>query len=1235
MVATRPKPDLCKNNGLDAIPMSDNEKQNGRQDQPFEESRRRAQQIVARFVSRFAPSEQAYLSLAYHAAKPFILTPELLNYIRTEFLLNQVDWVAEADLLLSDLCQEIGYEQYAMRLDVRAHLATEMKTKLGEPRMEEIARRLLTWVNHLAKFDPRIRPHDLQAQQWGAMVYLKEQREQAVREMASALGRLDLASDLAGGHAGLDPAEMARISGVITDLAHQLEEYPELVEYAALTTRLLNDTTGEVTRELHRSGHLSRQFQVSGIGETLPSLAKVARHIPPEVTPAVEAPLFIADPAAIHQLPPPPVDFTGRLAEIMECHRLISEGATILGVQGMAGIGKTVLALKLAEGLNEQYPDAQFFLDLKGLGPQPLTPPEAMACVIRAYLPEAKLPDHADQLAAMYRSLLDGKRALLLMDNARNAAQVNPLIPPASCVMIVTSRHRFTLPGLHSINLSSLSPQDSRELLLVIEPHAGNAADEIAYLCGYLPLALRRAAESLRRRTTLPVADFVRWLSEEDRWIRPLRLESSFGLSYSLLGPEMQQRWCELAAFPGGFDASAAARMWGFVDEEARHILRELVRHSMVEYDSERGNYRLHTLLRLFAASLADRTSANKAGKRLAQHYIDTLAEGNRLYLAGGQSIQQALQLFDTQWDNIRQGQKWAAEMAGEDEQAAQLCIDYPIAGADLLSLRQPPRERLNWLQTSLEIAARIPRSEDRIGLLNYASTAYVELGDDATAARFTEESLASARELGYHRGESVALSSLGVVRLNQGQYAQASENLEHSLFIASEIGDLRLKQTALCNLGHVHSRSGDPRKAIEFYEQSLAIAREIGARREEQMVLHGLGAVYSDLGDLRRALDFCEQSLAIARDLGDRRGEALALRNIAQVLKKMGDHDQALALAESALAIFEQTGLPQAAPVREMIEQWRSPALSTFSFETVTLDERGKVIKNGRRKLTARQFIEELGDEVTLEMVEIPSGKFMMGTSSEDYEKVRKEYERYWGQESAERWVRREMPQHELTVSPFFIGKFTITQKQWHTVAGWEKVERDLDPNPSHFKDRPDSDDCPVEQVSWEDAKEFCARLAKKTGRLYRLPSEAEWEYACRAGTTTPFAFGETITHETVNYDSNRPYAKAKKQKSRGETIPVGSLGVANAFGLFDMHGNVWEWCEDVWHASYEKGEEKAPIDGSAWLSGGDSSYRVLRGGSWASNSDFCRSAVRDNYGPDARGINFGFRVVVGARTP
>ena len=194
--------------------------------------------------------------------------------------------------------------------------------------------------------------------------------------------------------------------------------------------------------------------------------------------------------------------------------------------------------------------------------------------------------------------------------------------------------------------------------------------------------------------------------------------------------------------------------------------------------------------------------------------------------------------------------------------------------------------------------------------------------------------------------------------------------------------------------------------------------------------------------------------------------------------------------------------------------------------------------------------------------------------------------------------------------------------------------MNREIDPDPSYFK----GDDRPVEQVSWFEAVEFCDRLSHHTGRTYRLPSEAEWEYACRAGTTSPFHFGETITTDLANYrgtdepsfDWSGSYGRGPKGIYREETTPVGSFGIANAFGLYDMHGNVWEWCQDHWHDNYEG----APTDGSAWVDAvaEKGASRVLRGGSWYSYPAFCRSAVHPFNDPGYRFNSYGFRVVCSA---
>ncbi|QJB46769.1 bifunctional serine/threonine-protein kinase/formylglycine-generating enzyme family protein [Dolichospermum flos-aquae] len=264
---------------------------------------------------------------------------------------------------------------------------------------------------------------------------------------------------------------------------------------------------------------------------------------------------------------------------------------------------------------------------------------------------------------------------------------------------------------------------------------------------------------------------------------------------------------------------------------------------------------------------------------------------------------------------------------------------------------------------------------------------------------------------------------------------------------------------------------------------------------------------------------------------------------------------------------------------------------LKTFSFEVVTTDARGNI--TNRRNASAKYFTEDLGNGVTLEMVEIPGGTFIMGSPENE----------------AERYS-NEGPQHQVTVPSFYMGKYELTQVQYQAIIGT---------NPSNFK----GDNRPVERVSWNNAVEFCKKLSQKTGKNYRLPSEAEWEYACRAGTTTPFYFGESITPDLVNYNGNYTYASAPKGKYRQQTTDVGTFP-PNSFGLYDMHGNVWEWCQDDYKDDYIN----APTDGSA-LTSPSRSVKLLRGGSWHFTPEDCRSACRDPYDLGTYDYYIGFRVV------
>jgi len=327
-----------------------------------------------------------------------------------------------------------------------------------------------------------------------------------------------------------------------------------------------------------------------------------------------------------------------------------------------------------------------------------------------------------------------------------------------------------------------------------------------------------------------------------------------------------------------------------------------------------------------------------------------------------------------------------------------------------------------------------------------------------------------------------------------------------------------------------------------------------------------------------------------------------------------------------AAVAVIGSGAVIAAPSIRRLLSR---PALRTTTFEVASVDERG--IRNAPEKSSATMFTEALGLGAGLDMVSIPAGGFTMGSPADEPQRQP-----------------NEGPQHYVTLAAFFIAASPVIQAQWAAVvsAHPDRIHVDLDPRPSFFK----GIDLPVESINWNQAEEFCLRLAAITGRPYRLPSEAEWEYACRAGTVGPFNTGPTITPELANYcgtggavcgDSSGKsiasdvYNDVKYSSGSYAQGPAGIFRVTttrpgtfppNRFGLYDMHGNVWEYCLDKWADSYAD----APLDGTAYLSGPTDSSRILRGGSWSHNPAICRSAYRDNLNPGLSGwqARIGLRV-------
>ncbi len=627
---------------------------------------------------------------------------------------------------------------------------------------------------------------------------------------------------------------------------------------------------------------------------------------------------------SLHQIPPPPSDFTGREADLKELCETLRKDVTIYSMHGMGGIGKTTLTLRLAAELRSRYPDAQFYVDLQGTSPKPMRPADALAHIIRAYHPSSKLPDSEEDLRGLYCSVLDGQRAILLMDNAKDAAQVIPLIPPATCVLLVTSREHFALPGVQTKNLECLLPAEAEELLLKIAGRIGPWAAKIAALCGYLPLALRLAGSALAERLDLTPAEYVQKLQKDGT--RLALVDTSLELSYALLAPMQQCWWRTLAVFSTDFDRDAAAAVWGLELEIAHDVLSDLLKLSLVEWDDQAGRYRLHDLARLFATTqLVDR-ERTLAEVRHSRHYLNVLDEVDKdLYSGGNALFIRGLAHYDAEYANIQAGQLWAATYASANDEAAELCSQYPATGSYCLFLRQHPQERIKWLEAALIAAQRLQDRKMEGVHLGNLGIAYKNLGEPHRAVEYHEQALAVLREIGNRRGEGATLGNLGLAYMDladddkEHHLRRAIELHEQNLVIAREIGDRHGEGNALMNTGNAYRCLGETRRAIEYHEQALAIFREIGDRSGEGTTLGSLGLAYGELSAddeehrLHCAIEYYKQALVVLREIGDRQGEGTISWNLGTLYEEVGDLLRAV-LGMQVLVEFErEIGHPNA----------------------------------------------------------------------------------------------------------------------------------------------------------------------------------------------------------------------------------------------------------------------------------------------------------------------------------
>ncbi|WP_188316993.1 AfsR/SARP family transcriptional regulator [Solihabitans fulvus] len=827
-------------------------------------------------------------------------------------------------------------------------------------------------LTYVSGYRLRVEPHELD---------LMEFRDRAERgRLAAAEGKLyDAAEELTAGLALWRGTALTGVSGqyfqahtarlaeerlaaleerVGVDLAvgRHAELIPELRDLVA-THRLREALHGHLMLALYRAGRPAealqafediRQALVDELGiDPGPALTLLRQRIV-RGDPELSDPHAGERPVPRTDLPGDIADFTGREAELRRLLGALPAGqeggaVVIEAIDGMAGVGKTTLAVHAAHQLADRYPDAQLFIDLHGhtTEHEATDPAAALDSLLRTLgVPGDQIPQELDARAALWRAELAERDAVIVLDNAADSAQVRPLLPgTARCLALVTSRRRLgDLDTARTLSLDVLPTADAVDLFTRVvgadrtSRHEGQREQvrAVVELCGHLPLAIRIAAARLRTRPAWTVAHLADRLAQGHRGLDELStgdrsVAAAFGLSYRHLPDRHRRMFRLLGLVPGNdVDTHAAAALCGLGAAEAAELLEDLVDVHLLQQPAP-GRYRFHDLIRRHAMDTARDTESEAARReavtRLLDYYLHTASLAAAHIFPGtlraGLDVThvpastpsltnqtEAVAWCEAEHANLNTAIGHAAE-SGRHTHAWQI----PYVLWYFYFIRGHTRDWIATHQLALAAAQHLADDRARADLLKQLGSAYWQLGRYDRALDHYREALALYRSNDDVWGESAILGNLGIVYGRLGRYPESLDNYQQALALSRRSGDRWLESNALNHIGNTYDQVGRFADALDHYRQALSLKREIDDRRGEANVLTCMGIAEERLGGLASAFEHHEQSLALMREVGDRRGEGYALSNLGNVHRRLGRLDEALGLHDQGLAIMRDIG--------------------------------------------------------------------------------------------------------------------------------------------------------------------------------------------------------------------------------------------------------------------------------------------------------------------------------------